>query len=233
MSTQLTTADGSGRMFDRIAGRYDFLNRVLSLGLDQSWRRKLVAAMPDDSAALLDVATGTGDVALALAKAYPAAQITGLDPSVNMLEVGRTKVAGLALEARVALVEGDAQAMAFEDDQFDGATIAFGIRNVPDRLQGLREMRRVVRPGGPVVILELGQPRGGFLAPFARFHLRHIVPRLGAWISGDKEYRYLQESVTAFPPPETFAALMTEAGFSDVRFERMTFDAAHLYVGVA
>lgn len=226
-------ADGSGQMFDRIAGRYDFLNRVLSLGMDQGWRRKLVASMPDDSARILDVATGTADVALALADAYPAAEVVGLDPSVGMLEVGREKVTARQLDARVRLVEGDAQAMPFPDDHFDGATIAFGIRNVPDRLQGLREMARVVRPGGPVVVLELGEPRGGLMAPFARFHVRHVVPRIGALLSGDKEYRYLQTSVAAFPAPEAFTALMTEAGLAEARFERMSFDAAHLYVGRA
>ncbi|MCA9547288.1 MAG: class I SAM-dependent methyltransferase, partial [Myxococcales bacterium] len=136
-------ADGSGQMFDRIARRYDLLNRILSLGLDRSWRRKLVAALPDQGR-LLDVATGTGDVALALAKAYPQVTVTGLDPSVGMLDVGRGKVTARQLDARVELIEGDAQAMPFPDNHFAGACIAFGIRNVPDRARGLAEMARVV-----------------------------------------------------------------------------------------
>ncbi len=226
------TADGSGSMFDRIAGRYDLLNRVMSLGMDQHWRRKLVAQMPR-SGPLLDVATGTGDVALALASAYPDTTLVGLDPSVGMLDVGRRKITARDLDGRFEMIEGDAQAMPFPDDHFAGACIAFGIRNVPDRLRGLREMARVVRPGGPVVVLELGEPRKGLLAPFARFHVRHVVPRLGAWLSGDAEYRYLQTSVAAFPPPETFVELMGEAGLRDARFDAMPFDAAHLYVGLA
>lgn len=234
-------ADGSGRMFDRIAARYDRVNRVLSLGLDQGWRRKLVAALPPDRGpddvldprVFLDVATGTADVALAIAAARPHSRVVGLDPSGGMLAVGHQKVARGGLTARVSLVEGDAQALPFEDDHFDGTCISFGIRNVPDRRQGLAEMRRVTRPGGPVVVLELGEPREGLLAPFARFHVRQVVPRLGALLSGDAEYRYLQRSVAAFPPAAEFADLMRSVGLVDVKVRRLTFGAAHLYVGTA
>lgn len=231
-TTTPARADGSGQMFDRIARRYDLLNRILSLGLDRSWRRKLVASLPDQGR-LLDVATGTGDVALALAKAYPEVSVTGLDPSVGMLDVGREKVTARSLDPRVELIEGDAQAMPFPDDHFAGACIAFGIRNVPDRAKGLSEMARVVEPGGPIVVLELGEPRKGLLAPFARFHVRHVVPLIGAVLSGDAEYRYLQKSVAAFPVPEAFCELMTDAGLKDATYEAMPFDAAHLYVGYA
>ncbi|MCB9537134.1 MAG: ubiquinone/menaquinone biosynthesis methyltransferase [Myxococcales bacterium] len=224
----MSAADGSGAMFDRIAHRYDLLNRLMSFGLDRGWRRRLVDAMPD-AGALLDVATGTADVALALADAHPSTTVVGLDPSAGMLGVGQSKIAERGLAHRVTLTEGDAQAMPFADATFAGCTIAFGIRNVPDRLAGLREMARVTAPGGPVALLELAEPA---FAP-ARFHVHHVVPRLGAWLSGAKEYRYLQRSVAAFPPPDAFAALMRAAGLRDVEVHRMTFGAAHLYVGRA
>ena len=229
---RVESADGSGLMFDQIARRYDLLNRVISLGLDQSWRAKLIRSLPSEGE-LLDVATGTADVALSLAKRYPSARVVGLDPSVGMLDVGRVKVSKRTLDERVSLEEGDALAMSYEDDRFEGACVAFGVRNFPDRLQGLKEMRRVTKPGGPVSILELSEPRGGLFGPFVRLHVHHVVPWLGAILSGNKEYRYLQKSVAAFPPPEQFKLLMEEAGLVDVTVERMPFGVAHLYVGRA
>jgi demethylmenaquinone methyltransferase/2-methoxy-6-polyprenyl-1,4-benzoquinol methylase len=217
-------------MFDRIAGRYDRLNRIISLGMDRGWRDRLVRAMSLPVAArVLDVATGTADVALAIADTHRDAHVVGLDPSANMLEVGRAKAA--AYGTRIELIQGDAQHMPFADASFDGACISFGIRNVPDRLQGLREMRRVVKPGGRVVVLELGEPKGGPLAFFARLHVHHIVPRLGAYLSRAPEYRYLQRSIAAFPAPEEFAAMMGDAGLTEVDIERLAFGAAHIYCG--
>jgi len=222
--------DGSGSMFDRIARRYDLLNRLMSFGVDRAWRRKLVAAMPDVGP-LLDVATGTADVALALATTYGETSVVGLDPSAGMLMVGGEKVAKGGLASRIELVQGDAQRMPFADDHFAGACIAFGIRNVPDREAGLREMARVTRPGGPVVVLELSEPRGGAMAALARFHVHHIVPRLGALLSGDREYRYLAASVAAFPAADAFVALMGRVGLQQVVAHRLTFGTAHLYIG--
>lgn len=221
---------GTGQMFDRIAGRYDRLNRIMSFGMDRGWRRRLIGALPQGH--LLDVATGTGDVALALA-ARGETTVVGLDPSVNMLDIGREKVNGSGSCDAVSMIEGDAQRMPFADDTFDGSCIAFGIRNVPDRAKGLAEMRRVTKPGGPVAILELTEPRGGVMAPFARFHVRHIVPRLGAWLSGDAEYNYLQASIAAFPTPAEFADVMRGVGLTDVTLTRMSFGAVHLFVGRA
>ncbi len=228
--------DGSGEMFDRIAKKYDRLNLIMSMGMDRWWRRGLIKAVGGSAPALggrrfLDVATGTADVALALARAYPGCDVVGVDPSVGMLGVGREKVAAKGLADRISLVEGDAQAMAFEDAAFDGVTIAFGIRNVPDRALGLREMARVTRPGGRVAVLELGEPREGLLSPLVRFHIRHVVPRLGAWLSGEKEYRYLQESIAAFPQPAAFAEVMESAGLTVERVRRFAFGAANLYIG--
>lgn len=231
-TTLVGHADGSGGMFDRIAPRYDLLNRLMSFGIDRRWRRRLLDAMPTEGP-VLDVATGTADVALALARRAPGVTVIGLDPSVGMLDVGRDKIERGRLGDRVALVEGDARAMPFDADRFAGCCIAFGIRNVPDRLAGLREMARVTRPGGPVAILELSEPRGGPMAAMARLHVHHVVPRLGALLSGDREYRYLQASIADFPPAEAFCDLMREAGLTDVLAHRLTFGTAHLYIGRA
>ena len=220
---------GSGAMFDRIAARYDFVNRVLSLGLDQGWRRRTVRELHlGDAPRVLDVATGTGDLAIAIARACPGATVVGLDPSAAMLAIAARKVArrGLSIE----LEEGDAQALPFPSCSFDAATIAFGIRNVPDRAAGLREMARVVRPGGRIAILELGEPRRGIMARAARIHTRLIVPKLGALLSGAREYRYLQSSVAAFPPAAEFAAVMTANGLEVAAVIPLTFGACTLYV---
>lgn len=225
-------AEGSGAMFDRIAHRYDLLNRLMSFGIDRRWRRRLLRAMPSQGR-VLDVATGTADIALALAARAPDVEVIGLDPSVNMLNIGREKVIRARLAERVRLIEGDAQAMPFPDDHFAGSCIAFGIRNVPDRLAGLREMARVTAPGGPVAVLELSEPTGGPMASLARLHVHHIVPRLGALLSGDREYRYLQRSIAAFPPADDFLALMRDAGLRDPIAHRLTFGTAHLYLATA
>lgn len=225
---------GSGRMFDQIAARYDLLNRIISFGLDRRWRRRLVDALAVEGVApcrVLDVATGTADVALTVARHYPDARITGLDPSREMLAIGQEKIARAELAARVELDVGDAQSLPYPDDHFDAACVSFGIRNVPDRDRGLSEMRRVTRAGGVVAVLELGEPREGLLAPFARLHVHHVVPRIGAWLSGAREYRYLQSSVAAFPPPDAFASQMTAAGLVDVGWTPLAFGAAHLYRG--
>jgi demethylmenaquinone methyltransferase/2-methoxy-6-polyprenyl-1,4-benzoquinol methylase len=223
---------GTGAMFDKIAGRYDLLNRVMSFGLDRRWRDTLVRSLHLQGASrVLDIATGTGDVALAVCDKYPETTVTGLDPSARMLEVAHEKVHAARLDSRVTLIEGDAQALPFEDHQFDACCISFGIRNVPNRLQGLREMTRVTRSGGRVVVLELGEPLDGLLKPLARFHVHHVVPRLGALLSGSREYRYLQSSIAAFPAPNDFLAMMAEAGLVELHVKRMSFGAAHLYCG--
>lgn len=233
---------GSGAMFDQIARRYDLLNKIISLGLDRRWRRALVQALapaparPRDERRpplFVDVATGTADVALALLRAYAGARVVGVDPSGHMLAVGRRKLARAGAAGRTTLVRGDGQALPLPDAAADGAAISFGIRNVPDRTRALREMARVCRPGAPLCVLELGEPRVGPLQPFARWHVHEVVPRVGAWLSGSREYRYLAESIAAFPAPDAFAALCREAGWQDVRVRAFSFDAVHLYTGRA
>jgi len=226
------TPDGSGAMFDTIAARYDTLNRVLSLGIDQGWRRRTAAAL-GQPAEVLDLATGTADLALAVARRHPRARVMGVDPSAGMLDIGRAKVARAGLADRIVLQQGSAEALEFAAGRFDAATIAFGIRNVPDRPAALREMARVTRPGGVVAVLELGEPRVGALAALARLHVRHVVPLVGGLVSGRRAYRYLQSSIAAFPPAEEFAAMMRAAGLADVRAEALTFGACILFVGRA
>jgi len=222
---------GSGAMFDKIAARYDAMNRVLSFGLDRGWRRRTVRALALGKAPrVLDLATGTGDLAVDLARMHPDAQVIGLDPSRQMLAIAERKLASRGLADRVTLVRGDAQHLPYRDAEMDAATIAFGIRNVPDRLLALGEMARVVRPGGRVAVLELGEPRRGLLARAARFHTRHVVPRLGALLSGAREYRYLQRSIAAFPPSAEFAQLMERAGLAVLEVAPLTFGVCTLYV---
>ncbi|MEN9577182.1 MAG: Ubiquinone/menaquinone biosynthesis methyltransferase [Pseudomonadota bacterium] len=220
---------GSGAMFDAIAPRYDLLNRLISLGIDQSWRRKTVASLqlsPGDRA--LDLATGTADLAILVAR-RTGASVVGLDPSTGMMKVGEEKIQRLGLSEQVKLVEGDAQELPFGDGGFAGICMAFGIRNVPDRSRALREMARVTRSGGRIAILELSEPRAGWLGAAARFHMHRVVPWLGGLLSGSREYRYLPESIQRFPSPEAFCSLMSEAGLRDVRALPLTFGVCQLF----
>lgn len=222
---------GSGAMFDRIAARYDAMNRVLSLGLDRGWRRRTVRALQlGERPRVLDLATGTGDLAIDIAQIHPGAEVIGLDPSPRMLAIAHAKLARRGLAGRISLVLGDAQQLPYASCEMDAATIAFGIRNVPDRSAALREMARVVRPGGRIAVLELGEPRGGVLAGAARLHCRHVVPWLGSILSGSREYRYLQRSIAAFPPAAEFAQVMERAGLHVVEVAPLTFGVCTLYV---
>jgi demethylmenaquinone methyltransferase/2-methoxy-6-polyprenyl-1,4-benzoquinol methylase len=221
-------------MFDGIARRYDLLNRLMSLGLDRLWRGRLVRSLElGEGARVLDLATGTADVALDIARRHASARVVGVDPSVGMLDVGRAKVSAAGLEQRITLEVGDAQALEASDASFDAVTISFGIRNVPDRLRALREMRRVLVPGGRLGILELAEPDGSLLGPVARLHVRSIVPRLGALLSGSREYRYLQESIERFPHRREFAEIIATAGFTDVQARPMAFGACVLFTARA
>ncbi|WP_206524435.1 bifunctional demethylmenaquinone methyltransferase/2-methoxy-6-polyprenyl-1,4-benzoquinol methylase UbiE [Lujinxingia sediminis] len=225
---------GDGRFFDAIAARYDLLNRIISLGQDGYWRNKAVKALQlPEGARFLDLATGTADLAIVSAKRHRDLKVVGLDPSAEMLANGRVKVSKANLDGRVELVLGDAQNLPFEDNSFDGVAISFGIRNVPDRRKALQEMNRVARPGGRVVILELSEPRTGLLASPARFYIHHVVPRIGGLISGSKEYRYLQESIAAFPTADAFANLMREVGLTNVNASTLSFGAVNLFTANA
>ena len=224
-----TVRPGSGEMFDAIAPRYDLVNRLISLGLDQGWRKKTVAALGlRPGATALDLATGTGDLALRIATAHPRVKVLATDPSRGMLDVAVEKARPLG--DRISFAVGDAQEIELPDQHVDAVSMAFGIRNVPDRPRALREMARVTKDGGRIAILELSEPRRGALAALARFHIRQVVPRLGGALSGASEYGYLQRSIAAFPPPDEFAAMMEEAGLSVLEVAKLTLGVACLFV---
>jgi demethylmenaquinone methyltransferase/2-methoxy-6-polyprenyl-1,4-benzoquinol methylase len=220
---------GSGAMFDAIAPRYDLLNRLISLGLDQGWRRRAVAAMAlGPGMTALDLATGTGDLALMIARAHPEATVIATDPSRGMLDIAVEKARPLGERVRFAV--GDAQAIDLPDGSVDAVSMAFGIRNVEDRPRALREMARVTREGGRVSILELSEPRSGALAALARFHIHQVVPRVGGALSSSSVYAYLQRSIAAFPPPEVFAATMSEAGLRVLEVAPLSLGVVCLFV---
>jgi demethylmenaquinone methyltransferase/2-methoxy-6-polyprenyl-1,4-benzoquinol methylase len=233
-ATLAAPALGSGAMFDRIAERYDLLNRILSLGVDQRWRREAVRALDlPPGARVLDVATGTADLAAEIARTIPEVTVVGVDPSARMLSVGAAKVERAGLAHRVALTTGDAEHLPFDSASFDAAAMAFGIRNVPDRARALREIARVVRPGGRIAILELCEPGQGAWGSLSRLYVHEIVPRVGAFLSGATEYRYLQASIARFPSPAEFGELMRASGILNVTVRAFTFGACALFVGTA
>jgi demethylmenaquinone methyltransferase/2-methoxy-6-polyprenyl-1,4-benzoquinol methylase len=224
-----TVRPGSGEMFDAIAPRYDLLNRLISLGLDQGWRKKTVAAMNlSPGATALDLATGTGDLAIAISRSHPDVKVLATDPSRGMLDVAVEK--GRPFDGRISFAVGDAQAIDLPDGSVDAVSMGFGIRNVPDRPRALREMARVTRAGGRIAILELSEPKKGALAALARFHIHQVVPRIGGALSGASEYSYLQRSIAAFPPPEEFAAMMREAGLRVLEVSPLTMGVVCLFV---
>ena len=222
-------------MFDRIAPRYDLLNRLLSLGTDLSWRRRALGlARLGESARALDVGTGTGDFALALLARSPrSASVTGVDISAGMLAVAERRAARAGLGPRYERVIASIESLPFPDGVFDLALAGFVIRNVGDIPQGLGEMRRVLRRGGRAVILDLHTPRNTAIRRLYRSY-SFISPRLAAALGSDPEaYRYLPRSIDAFYDPEALAALLRNAGFVRVRFERLTFGIAAIHVGEA
>jgi demethylmenaquinone methyltransferase / 2-methoxy-6-polyprenyl-1,4-benzoquinol methylase len=216
-------ADGVRRMFDRIAPVYDAMNRVMTAGLDRRWRRLTVreTVLPGDR--VLDACCGTGDLAVA-ASAAGAARVVGVDFSERMLERARRKAPDLEW------VQADVLALPFEDGSFDAAVVGFGIRNVENLERGLRELRRVLAPGGRVGILEITTPRG-LLAPFYRVWFDRVVPLLGRLLPGGEAYSYLPASVRRFPGPEELAELLRACGFGGVRFRLLARGIVALHTG--
>jgi demethylmenaquinone methyltransferase / 2-methoxy-6-polyprenyl-1,4-benzoquinol methylase len=221
------------QMFDSIAPRYDFLNRLLSLGIDRRWRRFAVRQIKyQDNGQVLDVATGTGDVALEIAARTPATvRIVGVDFSKEMVELGKEKVRNSPYSQRITMEVAPCEAIPFAEQSFDSVTIAFGIRNVVDRLQGLKEMQRVLKPGGRVVILEFSTPRSRIFKSIYYFYFLKVLPVIGGLFSKFSAYRYLPDSVLEFPSREEFTGLMAAAGFSEPRHFDLTGGIATVYVG--
>ncbi|MFT4974121.1 MAG: demethylmenaquinone methyltransferase/2-methoxy-6-polyprenyl-1,4-benzoquinol methylase [Myxococcota bacterium] len=223
------------QMFDRIAPTYDLVNRLLSFNLDVRWRREVHGHLPPgDALRLLDLATGTGDQVIAMTRAGRITDAVGMDMSAGMLEVGRQKVAAAGLSDVIAMEEGDATALPYEDASFDAITISFGIRNVVHVDRALSEMRRILRPGGRAVILEFSLPKNPIVRAGHLFYLRYILPLVGGLVSGDRSaYRYLNTTIEAFPYGDAFTAKMRAAGFEQADAHPVTFGIATIYVGTA
>lgn len=219
-------------IFDDIAPSYDRLNHFLSLNIDKKWRHKAIRTLDiTGKEVLLDVACGTGDFSLAAAFAG-AGQVVGIDISEKMLEIGREKVAACGLEEKVMLRYGDSERMEFPDNCFDAVTVAFGVRNFEHLTIGLREMYRVLKPGGKAVILEFSMPRHFPVRQLYRFYFRRILPVIGGWMSGNKgAYTYLPESVFRFPQGADFLRIFEECGFRRTARRKLTFGIASLYTG--
>jgi demethylmenaquinone methyltransferase/2-methoxy-6-polyprenyl-1,4-benzoquinol methylase len=217
-------------MFDRIAPRYDLLNRLLSAGVDRRWRRRCVDLLDvDGPARVLDVCTGTADLLIEALARDGRRRGVGLDLSGGMLRRGSAKLRRRELDGRASLAAADAERLPVADGAFDGALIAFGIRNVGEPLAALRELRRVLRPGGRLVVLEFGTPKGIAGAAY-RLYFERALPRIGRLVSGDgSAYSYLPRSVARFASPEAFATLLEQAGFARVTRRPLTLGIAWLY----
>ena len=232
-NTDQTKKEEVREMFDNIAPKYDLLNHTLSVNIDRIWRRRVVnevrRARPRR---ILDVATGTGDLAIAMARRIRDVQVLGVDLSEQMLVVAHRKVEARGLDNRIVLDRGDAEHLAVADASVDVATVAFGVRNFGDLVAGLRELARTIKPGGKVVILEFSRPRNRAFRALYEFYSYKILPRIGGLVSRDKRaYEYLPASVGEFPAPEVFLKMMGEAGFSKCRARSQSFGIAQIYIG--
>lgn len=221
------------QMFGAIAPRYDFLNRLLSFGIDRRWRTKAVRLLKyREGSRILDVATGTGDVALEIARRTPGSvRITGADFCREMIDLGAVKVAASPYAGRIDLKVAPCEDLPFANDTFDSITIAFGIRNVVDRKLGLAEMWRVLRPGGRMIILEFSTPRSQLFRQLYYFYFRRLLPVVGGLFSRYNAYKYLPDSVLEFPSQEDFSRMIAEAGFHNIHLHELTFGIATIYVG--
>jgi demethylmenaquinone methyltransferase / 2-methoxy-6-polyprenyl-1,4-benzoquinol methylase len=220
-------------MFDAIAGRYDLLNRVLSVGLDRHWRRRAVKALDlTGGETVLDLCTGTADLALAaMAGEHHARRAIGIDFSGEMLALGKRKIQAAGLGSSITLTRGDATRLPLRDGSVDAVTIGFGIRNVEEPLEACREVVRVLRKNGTLAILEFSLPRMAVVRRLYLWYFRHVLPRIGRAISGHPSaYTYLPESVEAFPPPEAFVQQLRAAGFSTARAIPLAFGVVYLFV---
>jgi len=220
-------------MFNNISGKYDLLNRLLSAGVDVSWRKKALKMLKDDKPFyLLDVATGTADFALMAQKILKPGKITGIDISEGMLAIGAKKIKEAGLETTIDLEVGDCEALVFPDASFDAVTVAFGVRNFEDLDKGLKEINRVLKIGGKVLILEFSKPDTFPLNYLFNFYFKHILPLIGKMISKDTAaYSYLPESVQVFPYGSNFLDKLKEAGFEKTKWKKLTFGISSVYTG--
>lgn len=221
-------------MFDSIAPAYDFMNRAMTFGIDKLWRAKAVKMIRRASPRrILDIATGTGDLAIKLAQELPVEKITGIDLSEGMIEIGRKKVVESGFSDVIEMTTGDCLALPMVSDSYDCVTVAYGVRNFERLLQGYREMLRVLRPGGMLCVIELSTPTSAIVKPLYKFYTRYIIPAVGRMVSKDvRAYSYLPESIAAVPQGDEMLAIMREAGFTDTRHCPLTFGTCTIYTAL-
>ncbi|MFO7937238.1 MAG: bifunctional demethylmenaquinone methyltransferase/2-methoxy-6-polyprenyl-1,4-benzoquinol methylase UbiE [Kiritimatiellia bacterium] len=216
--------------FDMIAYRYDFMNRLLSIGIDTLWRKKALKLLPDTCSDILDIATGTGDQAILAAETFPQANITGIDLSAEMLAIAEKKARRQGLSGRIAFKRGDCSALPFDSNSFDVVSISFGIRNFESMAKSCAEVLRVLRPGGLLVILELSRPQAKLLSGFYSFYLNKVTPALGRLFTGRTfEYTYLQKSIGCVPQGNNMLSLLSDSGFTECRNQTYTFGICSCY----
>lgn len=224
------------QMFDAIAPAYDFMNRAMTFGIDKLWRRIAVKMLAKHNPAMiLDVATGTGDLAIQMHRSMPHLQhITGIDLSTGMLAVGNQKIARLGLTDKISLEEGDCLKMRFKDHSFDAVTVAYGVRNFEHLDQGYAEMHRVLAPGGMLCVIELSTPTNPFIKFFYDIYTHYVIPTVGRLKSHDvRAYSYLPESIAAVPQGEAMLEIMRAAGFSECKARTLTFGTCSIYTAIA
>jgi len=220
-------------MFDSIAFRYDFLNRFLSVGIDVRWRKKAIAQLKAIAPKqILDVATGTADVAIMAARILHPEKIIGIDISDGMLNFGRQKIENLGLQNIIELLNGDSEAIKFNDNSFDAVTVAFGVRNFQNLEKGLSEIRRVIKPGGKLVVLEFSKPKTFLIKPLYNVYMNFVAPGVGKFFSKNRNaYKYLDQSIKKFPEGKNFTTILNELGYTNTYCKPLSFGICSIYCG--
>jgi demethylmenaquinone methyltransferase/2-methoxy-6-polyprenyl-1,4-benzoquinol methylase len=232
--SELSKKEQVADMFDNIAYRYDFLNRFLSAGIDIQWRKKAIRQLKDiDPKKILDVATGTADVAIMTARILQPGQIIGIDISDGMLNVGRKKIEKEGLQNLIELLNGDSETINFADNSFDAVTVAFGVRNFQNLEKGLSEIKRVLRPGGKLVVLEFSKPKAIGIKQVYNVYMNIVAPNMGKLFSKNREaYRYLDESIKKFPEGKNFTTILDNLGYTHTYCKPLSFGICSIYCGV-
>lgn len=231
--SRLSKKEQVSEMFDDISGKYDLLNRMLSAGIDVKWRKKALRELKNiHPKNMLDVATGTGDVAIMACRELQPDKITGIDISEGMMNKGRKKIADLRLQNKITLEYGDSEELRYADDSFDAVTVAFGVRNFQNLEKGLQEMRRVLRRGGRIVILEFSKPTGWLTGTLYDLYMKTITPLMGKIFSGNKKaYSYLDKSIKKFPEGKNFLKILSDSGFNATYCKKLTLGICTIYCG--
>jgi len=232
-SSELGKKQQVAGMFNDIAFRYDFINRFLSAGIDIRWRKKAIKQLLQiQPKTILDVATGTADVAIMASGILKPEKITGIDISDGMLEIGRKKVEKLGLQHRIELLNGDCETIKFDNDSFEAVTVAFGVRNFENLEKGLSEIKRVLKPGGKLVVLEFSKPRSAVVKAMYNLYMKIICPSLGKIFSKNRHaYQYLDESIKKFPEGKNFTAILDKLGYRNIYFKPLSLGICSIYCG--